>query len=135
MWKKASIILFALFSMQLVNGARAAERTQLGFEELMAGQAAASALVENQLFIPEEAADKALHGFSAAIHIPEHNMRTEPQVIEPKQISGKSTQLMPNGLIGFRLGNGGDKPLEQMTIIADKIRPFDQHSGDNSGNR
>jgi hypothetical protein len=40
---------------------------------------------------------------------------------------GNIVQLMPNGFIGFRLGNGGDKPLEQMTIIADEIRPFDEH--------
>ncbi|MBW2543772.1 MAG: hypothetical protein JRF15_16960 [Deltaproteobacteria bacterium] len=40
---------------------------------------------------------------------------------------GNEVQLMPNGIIGFRLGNGGDKPLEQMVIIADKIRPFDRH--------
>jgi len=41
---------------------------------------------------------------------------------------GNEVQLMPNGIIGFRLGNGGDKPLEQMVIIADKIRPFDRYS-------
>lgn len=41
---------------------------------------------------------------------------------------GNIVQLMPNGIIGFRFGNGGDKPLEQMTIIADKIRPFDENA-------
>ncbi len=40
---------------------------------------------------------------------------------------GNIVQLMPNGIIGFRFGNGGDKPLEQMTIVADRIRPFDSH--------
>ena len=40
---------------------------------------------------------------------------------------GNIVQLMPNGIIGFRIGNGGDKKLEQMTIIADKIRSFDEH--------
>ena len=34
---------------------------------------------------------------------------------------------MPNGMIGFRIGNGGDVALEQMTIIADQIKAFDQH--------
>jgi hypothetical protein len=41
---------------------------------------------------------------------------------------GNIVQLMPNGIIGFRFGNGGDKPLEQMTIVADQIRPFDEHA-------
>jgi len=40
---------------------------------------------------------------------------------------GNIVQLMPNGIIGFRIGNGGNKPLEQMMIVADKIRPFDDH--------
>ena len=40
---------------------------------------------------------------------------------------GNIVQLMPNGMIGFRFGNGEDVPLEQMTIVADKIRPFDDH--------
>ena len=39
---------------------------------------------------------------------------------------GNVVQLMPNGIIGFRFGNGGGVPLEQMTIIADKIHPFDE---------
>ena len=41
---------------------------------------------------------------------------------------GNIVQLMPNGIIGFRMGNGGDVDLEQMTIIADKIKSFDKHS-------
>ena len=41
---------------------------------------------------------------------------------------GNVVQLMPNGMIGFRFGSGGDVPLEQMTIIADQIRPFDRYS-------
>lgn len=40
---------------------------------------------------------------------------------------GNIVKLMPNGIIGFRMGNGGDKPVEQMIVIADKIRPFDQY--------
>jgi len=40
---------------------------------------------------------------------------------------GNIVQLMPNGMIGFRIGNGGDVTLEQMTIIADQIKAFDQH--------
>ena len=40
---------------------------------------------------------------------------------------GNIVYLMPNGMIGFRMGNGGGKPLEQMIIVADKIRPFDEH--------
>jgi len=39
---------------------------------------------------------------------------------------GNIVQLMPNGMVGFRFGRGGDKPLEQMTIVADRIRPFDE---------
>ena len=38
---------------------------------------------------------------------------------------GNIVKLMPNGIIGFRMGNGGDKPVEQMVVIADKIRSFD----------
>ena len=41
---------------------------------------------------------------------------------------GNMVQLMPNGIIGFRIGNGGDVRLEQMTIIADQIRSFDNYS-------
>lgn len=40
---------------------------------------------------------------------------------------GNIVYLMPNGIIGFRMGNGGGKPLEQMIIVADKILPFDEH--------
>ena len=40
---------------------------------------------------------------------------------------GNIVQLMPNGIVGFRFGNGGDKPLERMTVVADAIRPFDRH--------
>ena len=40
---------------------------------------------------------------------------------------GNIVQLMPNGIVGFRLGSGGDRPLERMTVIADRIRPFDNH--------
>jgi len=40
---------------------------------------------------------------------------------------GNIVQLMPNGIVGFRFGNGGDKPLERMTVIGDAIRPFDRH--------
>lgn len=45
----------------------------------------------------------------------------------PKMIGygGNIVQLMPNGMVGFRFGRGGDKPLEQMTIVADEIRSFD----------
>jgi len=38
---------------------------------------------------------------------------------------GNIVKLMPNGIIGFRMGNGGNKPVEQMIVIADKIQPFD----------
>ena len=41
---------------------------------------------------------------------------------------GNIVQMMPNGIIGFRFGNGGDVPLEQMTIVADKIRSYDEYS-------
>lgn len=40
---------------------------------------------------------------------------------------GNVVQLMPNGIIGFRMGNGGYADVEQMLLIADKIRPFDNH--------
>ena len=40
---------------------------------------------------------------------------------------GNIVQLMPNGIIGFRFGNGEDVGLEPMTTIADRIRPFDKH--------
>ena len=38
---------------------------------------------------------------------------------------GNVVKIMPNGIIGFRMGNGGSKPVEQMIVIADKILPFD----------
>ena len=41
---------------------------------------------------------------------------------------GNIVQLMPNGIIGFRIGNGGDLKLEKMTIIADQIRSFDKYT-------
>ena len=41
---------------------------------------------------------------------------------------GNIVQLMPNGVIGFRIGNGGDLALEQMTIVADQIKAFDQYN-------
>jgi len=41
---------------------------------------------------------------------------------------GSIVKLMPNGMIGFRMGNGGNKPVEQMIVIADNIRSFDKHS-------
>ena len=41
---------------------------------------------------------------------------------------GNVVRIMPNGIIGFRMGNGGSKPVEQMVVIADKIRPFDDVS-------
>jgi hypothetical protein len=44
---------------------------------------------------------------------------------------GNLVRIMPNGMIGFRMGNGGSKPVEQMIVIADKMRPFD-HFADKS---
>jgi CubicO group peptidase (beta-lactamase class C family) len=41
---------------------------------------------------------------------------------------GNIVKLMPNGMIGFRMGNGGSKPVEQIIVIADKIRPFDDYA-------
>jgi CubicO group peptidase (beta-lactamase class C family) len=41
---------------------------------------------------------------------------------------GNVVKLMPNGIIGFRMGNGGSKPVEQMIVIADRILPFDKYS-------
>jgi len=51
------------------------------------------------------------------------------QYTAPKMIGygGNIVQLMPNGMIGFRFGSGGDVALEQMTVIANEIRPFDEH--------
>jgi hypothetical protein len=39
---------------------------------------------------------------------------------------GNIIKIMPNGIIGFRMGNGGNKPVEQMIVIADELLPFDQ---------
>jgi hypothetical protein len=36
---------------------------------------------------------------------------------------GKLVSLMPNGMVGFRLGNGGSQSLE-MIQVADRIKPF-----------
>jgi len=43
---------------------------------------------------------------------------------------GNIVKLMPNGVIGFRMGNGGSRPVERMIVIADQIRPFDAHVRD-----
>jgi CubicO group peptidase (beta-lactamase class C family) len=40
---------------------------------------------------------------------------------------GNVVRIMPNGIIGFRMGNGGRKPVERMIVIADAIRPFDEY--------
>jgi CubicO group peptidase (beta-lactamase class C family) len=37
---------------------------------------------------------------------------------------GMLVALMPNGMTGYRLGNGGFKPHENMTDVAHKITPF-----------
>jgi hypothetical protein len=37
---------------------------------------------------------------------------------------GNIVELMPNGIIGFRIGNGGEKTLEPMLSIAERIRPY-----------
>ena len=49
---------------------------------------------------------------------------------------GNIVQLMPNGIIGFRFGNGGGVEVEQMMLIANKIRPFDEYDrlGERRGN-
>ena len=45
---------------------------------------------------------------------------------------GNIVKIMPNGIIGFRMGNGGSKPVEQMIVIADELLPFDENNR-NSG--
>ena len=52
------------------------------------------------------------------------------QYTAPKMLGygGNVVQLMPNGMVGFRFGSGGRVEFEQMTIIANEIRPFDEHS-------
>jgi CubicO group peptidase (beta-lactamase class C family) len=39
---------------------------------------------------------------------------------------GNHIKIMPNGMIGFRMGNGGGKPVEQMIVVADKLSTFDE---------
>ncbi|MBT4522536.1 MAG: serine hydrolase [Halieaceae bacterium] len=48
----------------------------------------------------------------------------------PKMIGwgGNIVQLMPNGMTGIRIGNAGDDPGVKMMIVADRIRPFDDHA-------
>ena len=41
---------------------------------------------------------------------------------------GNIVKIMPNGIIGFRMGNGGNKPVEQMIVIADELLPFDENN-------
>lgn len=41
---------------------------------------------------------------------------------------GNIVKIMPNGIIGFRMGNGGNKPVEQMIVISDKLLPFDENN-------
>jgi len=45
---------------------------------------------------------------------------------------GNIVKIMPNGIIGFRMGSGGDRPVEHMIVIADKLLPFDENNR-NSG--
>jgi hypothetical protein len=40
---------------------------------------------------------------------------------------GNLVQMMPNGMIGFRMGSGGDVPDERMTEASNAIRPFDDY--------
>jgi hypothetical protein len=46
----------------------------------------------------------------------------------PKMVGwgGNIVQLMPNGIVGFRFGNGGGVEVEQMMLIANSIKPFDE---------
>lgn len=39
---------------------------------------------------------------------------------------GNLVRLMPNGMIGFRMGNGDNMPVEQMIVVSDRIRSFDK---------
>ena len=47
----------------------------------------------------------------------------------PKMVGwgGVIVQLMPNGMIGFRIGSGGSPAVEQMMLISNKMKPFDEH--------
>ena len=45
-----------------------------------------------------------------------------------KGYGGNLVKIMPNGIIGFRMGNGGEKPVEQMIVIADELLPFDENN-------
>ena len=38
---------------------------------------------------------------------------------------GNVVSLIPNGMIGYRFGNGGYVPVEGVIPVADRIRPFD----------
>jgi hypothetical protein len=41
---------------------------------------------------------------------------------------GNIVKIMPNSIIGFRMGNGGNRPVEQMIVIADELLPFDENN-------
>lgn len=43
---------------------------------------------------------------------------------------GNVVKIMPNGIIGFRMGIGGSKPVEQMIVIANALLPFDENNRD-----
>ena len=36
---------------------------------------------------------------------------------------GNVVKLPPNDTVGFRKGNGGSVPVEQVIVVADQIRP------------
>jgi CubicO group peptidase (beta-lactamase class C family) len=40
---------------------------------------------------------------------------------------GNVITLIPNGMIGFRFGNGGYVPVEGVVPVADRVRPFDSN--------
>jgi hypothetical protein len=77
------------------------ERSELGHDQLMSASHATNGPVENSYLLPQNGAAAAHHQFSDAITIPEHAMRTEPEVILPAEGAGKWTQLFPGETFHF----------------------------------
>ena len=100
---KTGLLLIALVTCLPATGtlAEQPERAQLGHDQLMSADHAVNGPVANNFFMPQDGAAAAHHRFSAAITIPEHAMRTAPEVILPTTVAGKETQLFPGVTLHF----------------------------------
>ena len=94
-------------------------RGALGSEILMNSDHQASGPVQNNYFVAADGAGVALHKFSGTIRIPEHAMQTNPGIIEPATVAGKTTQLFPGIALTFASHDGYLIPAERGILVAE----------------